>query len=119
MKKIFNFLMSVAVAATTFVGCNDANVEVTDTPTITPAPTAGVYRQLTFADGTVCEFCGDIGMLVGGPNQEDLCEIEVELKDGSEEAAAAFAISLAQEYGLRPETRSKIARAMALANETN
>ena len=52
MKKIFNFLMSVAVAATTFVGCNDANVEVTDTPTITPAPTAGVYRQLTFADGT-------------------------------------------------------------------
>ena len=48
-----------------------------------------------------------------------LCEIEVELKEGSEEAAAAFAISLAQEYGLRPETRSKIARAMALANETN
>ena len=45
--------------------------------------------------------------------------VEAELKEGSEDAAAAFAIALAQEYGLRPETRSKIARAMALANETN
>ena len=56
-------------------------------------------------------------MLLGGGRELPLCEIEVELKEGSEEAAAAFAMALAQEYGLRPETRSKIARALALAAE--
>ena len=65
------------------------------------------------------ELALDEGVLLCGGKEQPLCEIEVELKDGSEEAAAAFAISLAQEYGLRPETRSKIARAMALANDTN
>lgn len=61
------------------------------------------------------ELALDSGFLLGGNREAPLCEIEVELKEGSEEAAAAFAISLAQELGLRPETRSKIARAMALA----
>ena len=56
----------------------------------------------------------DEGFLLGGGKELPLCEIEVELKSGSEDAAAAFAMALAQEYGLRPETRSKIARAMEL-----
>lgn len=67
------------------------------------------------APGCTVELALDDGVLTGGGKELPLCEIEVELKEGSEEAAAAFAISLAQEYGLRPETRSKIARAMALA----
>lgn len=66
------------------------------------------------APGCTVELALDEGWLLGGGKEQPLCEIEVELKTGSEEAAAAFAMELAQEYGLRPETRSKIARAMAL-----
>ena len=61
------------------------------------------------------ELALDEGFLLGGGKEQPLCEVEVELKAGSEDAAADFAMTLAQEYGLRPETRSKIARAMALA----
>jgi len=68
------------------------------------------------APGCTVELALDSGFLLGGGKELPLCEIEVELKHGSEEAAAAFAMVLAQEYGLRPETRSKIARAMALAS---
>ena len=60
------------------------------------------------------ELALDEGILLGGGKEMSLCEIEVELKSGSEDAAAAFAMSLAQHYGLRPETRSKIARALDL-----
>ena len=67
------------------------------------------------AEGCTVELALDEGVLLGGGKEEPLCEIEVELKAGSEEAAANFAMMLAQEYGLRPEIRSKIARAMALA----
>ena len=66
------------------------------------------------APGCTVELALDEGWLLGGGKEQPLCEIEVELKTGSEEAAAAFAMELAQEYGLRPETRSKIARAIAL-----
>lgn len=67
------------------------------------------------APGCTVELALDSGFLLGGGKELPLCEIEVELKHGSEDSAAAFAMMLAQEYGLRPETRSKIARAMALA----
>ena len=69
------------------------------------------------APGCTVELALDTGVLLGGGKELPLCEIEVELKSGSEDAAADFAMELAQEYGLRPETRSKIARAMALADE--
>ena len=39
----------------------------------------------------------------------------VELKEGTDEAAIAFAKALAEEFGLVPEAKSKFARAMALA----
>lgn len=67
------------------------------------------------APGCTVELALDEGVLLGGGKEAPLCEVEVELKSGSEEAAAIFAISIAQELGLRPETRSKIARALALA----
>ena len=69
---------------------------------------------LIHAAGCSVELALDEGVLLGGGKELPLCEIEVELKEGSEDAAAAFAIALAQEYGLRPETRSKLARALAL-----
>ena len=73
-------------------------------------------RLAGIIDAPACtvELALDEGFLLGGGKELPLCEIEVELKSGSEDAAAAFAMTLAQEYGLRPETRSKIARAMEL-----
>ena len=71
--------------------------------------------DVCFADGTVCEFCGDIGRLAGGRNQEDFCELELELKEGNEETAAAFVQELAERFDLQEEPRSKFARAAALA----
>ena len=71
--------------------------------------------ELVFGDGTVCELCGDIGMLVGGTNEENLCEIEIELKSGSADTAAAFAEELQERFDLQEEPRSKFARASALA----
>lgn len=72
---------------------------------------------VAFADGTVCELCGDVGLLVGGGNEEELCELEVELKSGSAETAEAFAEELAERFELHEEPRSKYARALALAKQ--
>ena len=42
-------------------------------------------------------------------------KIEVELKEGSDAAAIAFADALAAKYGLQAEPRSKYRRALTLA----
>lgn len=75
-------------------------------------------RALTvnFRDA-VLEVALDRGVLLGGGKELPLCEAEVELKSGSEEAALAFARDFAGEFGLKPEERSKVARALALAGE--
>lgn len=92
--------------------------EVLDGEPLIPVCAAQFMRRaanVVFADGTVCELCGDIGMLVGGANEEDLCEIEVELKSGNADTAAAFAEELMERFDLQEEPRSKFARASALA----
>lgn len=71
--------------------------------------------ELAFADGTVCTFCGDVGMLAGGEKQEPLCEVELELKAGDFETVEAFGEELCERFGLKEEPRSKFARAAALA----
>lgn len=71
--------------------------------------------DVAFADGTVCELCGDVGLLAGGGKEESLCEIEVELKTGNGETAEAFARELQERFGLKEEPLSKFARASALA----
>ncbi len=65
--------------------------------------------------GGKVELALDQGVLTGGNKELPFAEVEVELKEGSEEAAIAFAQSLAKEFGLTPEPRSKVVRAMALA----
>ena len=67
--------------------------------------------------GTEVELALDAGVLLGGGKEIPLCELEVELKSGSREAAAAFALALAQKYGLQPEEKSKFRRALDLAKE--
>lgn len=64
--------------------------------------------------GTV-ELALDEGVLLGGGQALPLREVEVELKSGSDEAAAAFAKALAEAYGLVPEPQSKYRRALGLA----
>ena len=73
--------------------------------------------DLAFADGTVCELCGDVGLLAGGGREEPLCEVELEWKSGSAETVEAFARELQERFSLREEPRSKFARAAALAEE--
>ena len=94
-------------------------------------------QLLLLAEGGVAPFCGarftrlagllefpdftaelalDAGVLLGGGKELPFTEVELELKAGSEEALAAFAESFAAELGLKPEHKSKVARARALAD---
>lgn len=77
---------------------------------------ARFIRKATYInlDGCTVELALDRGILKGGARIELLGEVEVELKSGSEEAAVAFAKSLALKYRLIPESRSKFKRALAL-----
>lgn len=60
------------------------------------------------------EIAVDRGILFGGSREEELCEVEVELKSGSRKEAEDYAAALAQKYGLVPEAKSKFRRALAL-----
>lgn len=72
-------------------------------------------KTLTLADCTV-ELALDRGILTGGGKELPFAEVEVELKDGAQAAAAAFAEALAARFGLIPEPKSKVQRATELAN---
>ena len=67
--------------------------------------------------GCTAELALDEGVLLGGGRELPFLEVEVELKEGSEEAVTAFAEALAAELGLVPEYKSKVARARRLAQE--
>ncbi len=71
-------------------------------------------KTITVGSCTV-ELALDQGVLLGAGREMPLCEVEVELKAGADEDAAAFAEALAREFGLVPEKKSKYARALALA----
>ena len=71
-------------------------------------------KTLEIPGGTV-ELALDQGVLLGKGKELPLAEIEVELKEGTDEAAVAFAKALAEEFSLVPEEKSKFVRAMALA----
>ena len=68
---------------------------------------------LTLPDCTL-ELALDRGVLLGGLDEEPLCEIEVELKEGSPADADRFAGDLAEDFGLEREHSSKFRRALAL-----
>lgn len=66
-------------------------------------------------DGWAVELALDCGSLMGGGQQEPLCELEVELKSGDDTAAIEFARNIAAEYGLQLLHQSKFCRAQKLA----
>ena len=70
---------------------------------------------LVTLENCTLELALDSGVLLGGNREIPLCEIEVELKSGSEEAALGYARTLQETYGLVAEPRSKYARAARLA----
>ncbi len=65
--------------------------------------------------GARVELALDQGKLFGGGREMPLLEVEVELKEGADNAALAFARLLAEKYHLIPENRSKYKRALGLA----
>lgn len=71
-------------------------------------------KTLEIPGGTV-ELALDQGVLLGKGKELPFAEVEVELKEGTDAAAVAFAKTLAAEYGLTEEPRSKFLRAMTLA----
>ena len=65
--------------------------------------------------GAKVELALDQGVLLGRGKELAFAEVEVELKEGTDEAAVTFAQALAEKYGLSSEPKSKFVRAMALA----
>ena len=65
--------------------------------------------------GCTVEIALDQGVLTGGGREIPLCELEVELKSGSETAAIAWAEHFAARFDLKPEQNSKFRRALMLA----
>jgi len=65
--------------------------------------------------GAVVELALDEGVLLGREKELPFAEVEVELKEGSDAAAVAFAKTLAAEFALTEEPKSKFVRAMTLA----
>lgn len=73
--------------------------------------------NVKFADGTVCELAGDVGVVMAGQKESPICEIEVELLEGDAETAEAFADELCERFGLKEEPKSKFQRARELAED--
>lgn len=72
-------------------------------------------KLLTLEDDTKVELALDEGILTGGSRKQEFAEVEVELKEGSEESAVLFARLLAAKFGLTPEPEAKVVRARKLA----
>ena len=82
-------------------------------------PTCGARFTRRAMDIVTADFTAELaldsGVLLGGSRQEDLCEVELELKSGDAKAMTLFMSHLANQYGLTPEHHSKFRRAKALA----
>lgn len=72
-----------------------------------------IAKTLVLEDCTV-ELALDKGILYGGGKDQPLCEVEVELKEGTPDACDAFAKELASRFELKREQKSKFRRALAL-----
>ena len=73
-------------------------------------------RILCAGESTV-ELALDRGVLLGDGKELPFAEAEVELKQGRDEDAAAFAQALAARFRLTPESKSKLRRALELAGK--
>lgn len=97
-----------------FAAANIAPVPFGDLSPVCGARFQRLAKQIELPDCTV-EIALDEGILHGGGKEIPLCEVEVELKEGPQEAVIRWATALSNLYGLNPERRSKFKRALALA----
>lgn len=83
-------------------------------------PTCGARftRQAALlpAGGGLVELALDSGVLLGGGKELPFWEVEVEQKQGTDADTLQFAQALAQRFSLTPQPKSKLSRALALAN---
>ena len=77
-----------------------------------------VAKTICWEDA-VLELALDQGTLTGGNRETPLCEVEVELKSGSQETCLSFARILSERFGLEEEPHSKFRRALALYQGEN
>ena len=73
------------------------------------------YTVMLRQDGASAELALDRGRMTVGERSLPLCEIELEYKDGPEEAFLSMGRELMEAFRLRPQPLSKLARARALA----
>ena len=73
-----------------------------------------ITAELTLDGGTRCAVCGDVGELTGGGKKQLLCELELELTEGSEQVMQTYADSLMAQFHLSEQPLSKLQRARAL-----
>ena len=64
--------------------------------------------------GCTCDLAFDYGKLTRNGRVGPICEMELELKSGSEADYDALAVQLQQEFDLKPQPLSKLARMMRL-----
>ena len=64
--------------------------------------------------GCTCELAFDYGKLTRNGRVGPICEMELELKSGSEADFDALVVQLQQEFELKPQPLSKLARMMRL-----
>ena len=70
--------------------------------------------MLRFSDGSRAELAGDRGILHGKTQQLPFTELEIELYEGAPAEMEALAALLQTRYGLKPQCKSKFARARGL-----
>ena len=73
-----------------------------------------IAALLRLSEDTTAELCGDIGELLRQGRRAPLCELELELKSGTEQALLDFMAELNGTYHLSEQKLSKFARAKAL-----
>ncbi|HIV68214.1 MAG TPA: CYTH domain-containing protein [Candidatus Butyricicoccus stercorigallinarum] len=69
--------------------------------------------QLAY-EGCTCELAFDSGKITHRGRVRPICEMELELKDGSEADFQALALALQAKFSLKPEPLSKLARMLRL-----
>ena len=88
-------------------------------PELTPvcgARFTRLSRLLALPDAKV-ELALDRGVLLGSGRELPFCEVELELKEGSEASLVDLAKSIAKEFSLQPEPKSKFQRARELTGD--
>lgn len=98
------------------LGAPEALLEYTHQGVISTCGARFLRKAATLPSGSgQVELALDRGVLLGGGKELPFAEVEVELKQGRDEDAIAFAEALAARFHLAPEPKSKLRRALDLA----